>query len=228
MDFNGGMIIGCDAGTLNPSKIKGSHCALQSGILAAEYIHKILNEEICDFDDLFKGSSLYQELYKSRNFSAAMHKFGFYVGAAYNFIESNIFRNALPFTIKDEQRDCDSLNLNNPLYAKEYPAPDNVLSFDITSSLFLSGTNHEEDQPVHLKLTDPSIPLTRNKELFDEPAQRYCPAGVYEILDKEGEDYFQINAQNCLHCKTCDIKDPSQNINWTPPEGGGGPNYIGM
>ena len=141
---------------------------------------------------------------------------------------SNIFRNALPVTIKDEQRDCDSLNLNNPLYAKEYPAPDNILSFDITSSLFLSGTNHEEDQPVHLKLTDPSIPLTRNRELFDEPAQRYCPAGVYEIIEKEGEDYFQINAQNCLHCKTCDIKDPSQNINWTPPEGGGGPNYVGM
>jgi electron-transferring-flavoprotein dehydrogenase len=157
-----------------------------------------------------------------------MHKFGFYLGAAYNFIESNIFRNSLPVTIKDEQRDCDSLNLNNPLYCKEYPAPDNVLSFDITSSLFLSGTNHEEDQPVHLKLTDPAIPLNRNRELFDEPAQRYCPAGVYEIVDKEGEDYFQINAQNCLHCKTCDIKDPSQNINWTPPEGGGGPNYIGM
>ncbi|MDB4847145.1 electron transfer flavoprotein-ubiquinone oxidoreductase [Candidatus Pseudothioglobus singularis] len=228
MDFNGGMIIGCDAGTLNPSKIKGSHCALQSGILAAEYINKILSEEICEFDDLFKSSTLYNELYKSRNFSAAMHKFGFYIGAAYNFIESNIFRNSLPVTIKDEQRDCDSLNLNNPLYTKEYPAPDNVLSFDITSSLFLSGTNHEEDQPVHLKLTDPSIPLNRNKELFDEPAQRYCPAGVYEIVDKEGEDYFQINAQNCLHCKTCDIKDPSQNINWVPPEGGGGPNYIGM
>jgi len=228
MDFNGGMIIGCDAGTLNPSKIKGSHCALQSGILAAEYINKILSEEICEFDDLFKSSALYNELYKSRNFSAAMHKFGFYIGAAYNFIESNIFRNSLPVTIKDEQRDCDSLNLNNPLYSKEYPAPDNVLSFDITSSLFLSGTNHEEDQPVHLKLTDPSIPLNRNKELFDEPAQRYCPAGVYEIVDKEGEDYFQINAQNCLHCKTCDIKDPSQNINWVPPEGGGGPNYIGM
>ena len=196
--------------------------------LAAEYINKILSEEICEFDDLFKSSALYNELYKSRNFSAAMHKFGFYIGAAYNFIESNIFRNSLPVTIKDEQRDCDSLNLNNPLYSKEYPAPDNVLSFDITSSLFLSGTNHEEDQPVHLKLTDPSIPLNRNKELFDEPAQRYCPAGVYEIVDKEGEDYFQINAQNCLHCKTCDIKDPSQNINWVPPEGGGGPNYIGM
>ena len=228
MEFDGGMIVGCDAGTLNPSKIKGSHCALQSGILAAEYINKVLLEENCDFDDLFKSSALYKELYESRNFSAAMHKFGFYLGATYNFIESNIFQNKLPFTIKDENRDCDSLNLSKASPIKDYPAPDNVLSFDITSSLFLSGTNHEEDQPVHLKLTDASIPLTHNKKLYDEPAQRYCPAGVYEIIEKDGEDYFQINAQNCLHCKTCDIKDPSQNINWVPPEGGGGPNYIGM
>ena len=228
MEFDGGMIVGCDAGTLNPSKIKGSHCALQSGILAAEYINKVLLEENCDFDDLFKNSALYKELYESRNFSAAMHKFGFYLGAMYNFIESNIFQNKLPFTIKDENRDCDSLSLSKASPIKEYPTPDNVLSFDITSSLFLSGTNHEEDQPVHLKLTDASIPLTRNKKLYDEPAQRYCPAGVYEIVEKDGEDYFQINAQNCLHCKTCDIKDPSQNINWVPPEGGGGPNYIGM
>ena len=228
MEFDGGMIVGCDAGTLNPSKIKGSHCALQSGILAAEYINKVLSEENCDFDDLFKSSALYKELYESRNFSAAMHKFGFYLGAAYNFIESNIFRNKLPFTIKDENRDCDSLSLSKSSPIKKYPAPDNVLSFDITSSLFLSGTNHEEDQPVHLKLTDASIPLAHNKKLYDEPAQRYCPAGVYEIIEKDGEDYFQINAQNCLHCKTCDIKDPSQNINWVPPEGGGGPNYIGM
>jgi len=228
MEFDGGMIVGCDAGTLNPSKIKGSHCALQSGILAAEYINKTLSEEVCDFDDLFKNSALYKELYESRNFSAAMHKFGFYLGATYNFIESNIFRNKLPFTIKDENRDCDSLSLSKSSPVKEYPAPDNVLSFDITSSLFLSGTNHEEDQPVHLKLTDAAIPLAHNKKLYDEPAQRYCPAGVYEIIEKDGEDYFQINAQNCLHCKTCDIKDPSQNINWVPPEGGGGPNYIGM
>ena len=228
MEFDGGMIVGCDAGTLNPSKIKGSHCALQSGILAAEYINKVLSEENCDFDDLFKSSALFKELYESRNFSAAMHKFGFYLGAAYNFIESNIFRNKLPFTIKDENRDCDSLTLSKSSPIKEYPAPDNVLSFDITSSLFLSGTNHEEDQPVHLKLTDASIPLAHNKKLYDEPAQRYCPAGVYEKIEKDGEDYFQINAQNCLHCKTCDIKDPSQNINWVPPEGGGGPNYIGM
>ena len=228
MEFDGGMIVGCDAGTLNPSKIKGSHCALQSGILAAEYINKVLLEENCDFDDLFKSSALYKELYESRNFSAAMHKFGFYLGAAYNFIESNIFRNKLPFTIKDENRDCDSLSLSKSSPIKKYPTPDNVLSFDITSSLFLSGTNHEEDQPVHLKLTDASIPLAHNKKLYDEPAQRYCPAGVYEIIEKDGEDYFQINAQNCLHCKTCDIKDPSQNINWVPPEGGGGPNYIGM
>ena len=228
MEFDGGMIVGCDAGTLNPSKIKGSHCALQSGILAAEYINKVLCEENCDFDDLFKNSALYKELYESRNFSAAMHKFGFYLGATYNFIESNIFRNKLPFTIKDENRDCDSLSLSKSSPLKKYPAPDNVLSFDITSSLFLSGTNHEEDQPVHLKLTDATIPLAHNKLLYDEPAQRYCPAGVYEIIEKDGEDYFQINAQNCLHCKTCDIKDPSQNINWVPPEGGGGPNYIGM
>ena len=228
MEFDGGMIIGCDAGTLNPSKIKGSHCALQSGILAAEYINKLLAEEICDFDDLFTNSALYKELYKSRNFSGAMHKFGFYAGAAYNFIESNIFRNKLPITIKDEKRDCDTLKTSQTSQVKTYPAPDNLLSFDISSSLFLSGTNHEEDQPVHLKLTDPSIPLDYNNKIFDEPAQRYCPAGVYEIIEKEGEDYFQINAQNCLHCKTCDIKDPSQNINWTPPEGGGGPNYIGM
>ena len=228
MEFDGGMIIGCDAGTLNPSKIKGSHCALQSGILAAEYINKLLAEEICDFDDLFTNSALYKELYKSRNFSGAMHKFGFYAGAAYNFIESNIFRNKLPITIKDEKRDCDTLKTSQTSQVKTYPTPDNLLSFDISSSLFLSGTNHEEDQPVHLKLTDPSIPLDYNNKIFDEPAQRYCPAGVYEIIEKEGEDYFQINAQNCLHCKTCDIKDPSQNINWTPPEGGGGPNYIGM
>lgn len=228
MEFDGGMIIGCDAGTLNPSKIKGSHCALQSGILAAEYINKLLAEEICDFDDLFTNSALYKELYKSRNFSGAMHKFGFYAGAAYNFIESNIFRHKLPITIKDEKRDCDTLKTSQSSQIKTYPAPDNLLSFDISSSLFLSGTNHEEDQPVHLKLTDPSIPLDYNNKIFDEPAQRYCPAGVYEIIEKEGEDYFQINAQNCLHCKTCDIKDPSQNINWTPPEGGGGPNYIGM
>ena len=228
MEFDGGMIIGCDAGTLNPSKIKGSHCALQSGILAAEYINKLLAEEICDFDDLFTNSALYKELYKSRNFSGAMHKFGFYAGAVYNFIESNIFSNKLPITIKDEKRDCDTLKTSQSSQIKTYPAPDNLLSFDISSSLFLSGTNHEEDQPVHLKLTDPSIPLDYNNKIFDEPAQRYCPAGVYEIIEKEGEDYFQINAQNCLHCKTCDIKDPSQNINWTPPEGGGGPNYIGM
>jgi len=228
MDFEGGMIIGCDAGTLNPGKIKGSHCALQSGILAAEYINKVLNEEVCDFDDLFKSSNLYKELYQSRNFSSALHKFGFYLGSAYNYIDSNVFQNKLPFSIKDKQKDSESLNLANKTTIKEYPAPDNQLTFDITSSLFLSGTNHEEDQPVHLKLSDLSIPLGENLAKYAEPAQRFCPAGVYEIIEKEGQDCFQINAQNCLHCKTCDIKDPAQNITWTPPEGGGGPNYISM
>jgi len=228
MDFDGGMIIGCDAGTLNPGKIMCSHCALQSGILAAEYVNKVLNEEVCDFDDIFKSSALYKELHKARNFSSALHKFGFYGGSIYNFIESNIFRNKLPFEIKDDKQDCDSLKPSKDSKIKSYAAPDNVLSFDITSSLFLSGTNHEEDQPVHLKLADAKIPLDYNLEKYDEPAQRYCPAGVYEIIEKDGADYFQKNAQKSLHCKTCDIKDPAQNITWTPPEGGGGPNYISM
>ncbi|SVC82994.1 uncharacterized protein METZ01_LOCUS335848, partial [marine metagenome] len=196
MDFDGGMIIGCDAGTLNPGKIKGSHCALQSGILAAEYVNNVLNEEVCDFDDIFKSSALYKELHKARNFSSALHKFGFYGGSIYNFIESNIFRNKLPIEIKDDKQDCDSLKPSKDSKIKSYAAPDNVLSFDITSSLFLSGTNHEEDQPVHLKLADAKIPLDYNLEKYDEPAQRYCPAGVYEIIEKDGSDYFQINAPN--------------------------------
>jgi electron-transferring-flavoprotein dehydrogenase len=228
MNFSGGMIVGCDAGTLNSGKIKGSHCAIQSGILAAEYVNKLLSEEICEFDDILKVSSLYKELHKSRNFSTSMHKFGFLGGSAYNFIESNIFRNKLPFNIKDDKRDCDTLNLAKNSEEAPYSNPDNNLSFDITSSIFLSGTNHEEDQPVHLKLNDPNIPLDYNLAKYNEPAQRFCPASVYEIIEKEGSDFFQINAQNCLHCKTCDIKDPAQNITWTPPEGGGGPNYVSM
>ena len=228
MNFSGGMIVGCDAGTLNSGKIKGSHCAIQSGILAAEYVNKLLNEEICEFDDIFKASALYKELYKSRNFSTSMHKLGFFGGSIYNYIESNIFRNKLPFNIKDDKRDCDTLKLAKNSVETPYSIPDNNLSFDITSSLFLSGTNHEEDQPIHLKLGDPEIPLSYNLTKYNEPAQRFCPAGVYEIIAKEGSDFFQINAQNCLHCKTCDIKDPAQNISWNPPEGGGGPNYIGM
>ena len=228
MNFSGGMIVGCDAGTLNSGKIKGSHCAIQSGILAAEYVNKLLREEICEFDDILKASSLYKELHKSRNFSTSMHKFGFLGGSAYNFIESNIFRNKLPFNIKDDKRDCDTLKLAKKSEEALYSNPDNNLSFDITSSIFLSGTNHEEDQPVHLKLNDHNIPLDYNLAKYNEPAQRFCPAGVYEIIEKEGSDFFQINAQNCLHCKTCDIKDPAQNITWTPPEGGGGPNYVSM
>ena len=228
MNFSGGMIVGCDAGTLNSGKIKGSHCAIQSGILAAEYVNKLLSEEICEFDDIFKASALYKELYKSRNFSTSMHKLGFFGGSIYNYIESNIFRNKLPFNIKDDKRDCDTLKLAKNSVETPYSIPDNNLSFDITSSLFLSGTNHEEDQPIHLKLGDPEIPLSYNLTKYNEPAQRFCPAGVYEIIAKEGSDFFQINAQNCLHCKTCDIKDPAQNISWNPPEGGGGPNYIGM
>jgi electron-transferring-flavoprotein dehydrogenase len=228
MDFDGGMVIGCDAGTLNPGKVKGSHCAIKSGILAAIHVNNKLTSKDSDFNAIFKSSSLYKELKQSRNFSNAIHKFGFYVGSAYNFIDCNIFQNKLPFNIKEDKPDNENLTSARDSKAVPYPSPDNELSFDITSSLFLSGTNHEEDQPVHLKLSDVSVPLNINLTEFDEPAQRYCPAGVYEIVDRDGENYFQINAPNCLHCKTCDIKDPYQNINWTPPEGGGGPNYIGM
>jgi len=228
MDFDGGMVIGCDAGTLNPGKIKGSHCAIKSGILAAIHVNNKLTSKESNFDTLFKSSSLYDELNQSRNFSSAIHKFGFYLGSAFNFFDYNVFQNKLPFNIKDNQADNKSLVPSKSVNATHYPVPDNELSFDITSSLFLSGTNHEEDQPVHLKLSDDTIPINKNLIEFDEPAQRYCPAGVYEVIERDGEDYFQINAPNCLHCKTCDIKDPYQNINWTPPEGGGGPNYVGM
>ncbi len=228
MDFDGGMIVGCDAGTLNPGKIKGSHCAIKSGILAATHVNNKLTSQSASFDTIFKSSSLYKELHQSRNFSSAIHKFGFYIGSAYNFIEHNIFNNKLPFNIKDDKPDNENLLPAKGTTQFSYPSPDNEISFDITSSLFLSGTNHEEDQPVHLKLNKAEIPLSKNVPEFEEPAQRYCPAGVYEIIDKDGKDYLQINAPNCLHCKTCDIKDPYQNITWTPPEGGGGPNYVGM
>ena len=228
MDFDGGMIVGCDAGTLNPGKIKGSHCAIKSGILAAIHVNNKLTSQSANFDTVFKSSSLYKELHQSRNFSSAIHKFGFYIGSAYNFIEHNIFNNKLPFNIKDDKPDNENLLPAESTTQFSYPSPDNEISFDITSSLFLSGTNHEEDQPIHLKLNNAETPLSKNLPEFEEPAQRYCPAGVYEIIDKDGKDYFQINASNCLHCKTCDIKDPYQNITWTPPEGGGGPNYVGM
>ncbi|TMN38294.1 electron transfer flavoprotein-ubiquinone oxidoreductase [Pseudoalteromonas sp. S2755] len=234
MHFPGGLLIGCDAGTLNFAKIKGNHTAMKSGMLAADAIIEALGQEsapsdLVSFADKFKASWLYDELYQSRNFGPAMHKLGRIMGGAYNMIDQNIFSGSLPFTIKDEHQDHAQLKLASESQTISYPKPDGKLSFDKLSSVFLSNTNHEEVQPCHLQLKDSDIPIKVNLAKFDEPAQRYCPAGVYEINENEqGEKLFVINSQNCIHCKTCDIKDPSQNITWVTPEGAGGPNYPNM
>lgn len=235
LTFAGGMIIGCNAGTLNFAKIKGSHTAMKSGMLAAESVFAALNddshvegEELVDFDGRFKSSWLYDELYRSRSFGPALHKFGLMVGGAFNFIDQNIFSGKLPFTIRDNHADHEQLKLASDCQPISYPKPDGVLSFDKLSSVFISNTNHEEDQLCHLKLKDKGIPIDVNLAKFDEPAQRYCPAGVYEVVETDGQPQLQINGQNCLHCKTCDIKDPMQNITWVVPEGAGGPNYPNM
>lgn len=186
-------------------------------------------DELSAYEEGFKNSWLYDELYKSRNFGAAIHKWGAIKGGAFNFIDQNIFGGKIPFTLHDTKPDYACLKPAAESKKIEYPKPDGKLSFDKLSSVFLSNTNHEEDQPVHLKLTDPSIPIDKNLPLYDEPAQRYCPAGVYEVVSNDdGSKRFQINAQNCVHCKTCDIKDPAQNITWVAPEGTGGPNYPNM
>ncbi len=235
MVFKGGALIGCDAGTLNFAKIKGSHTAMKSGMLAAEAVADALlagnegGDELSAYEESFKNSWLYDELYKSRNFGAAIHKWGAVKGGAFNFIDQNIFGGKIPFTLHDTKPDHACLKLADEAKKIDYPKPDGKLSFDKLSSVFLSNTNHEEEQPVHLKLTDPSIPIEKNLPMYDEPAQRYCPAGVYEVVaNDDGSKRFQINAQNCVHCKTCDIKDPAQNITWVAPEGAGGPNYPNM
>lgn len=233
MVFPGGALIGCDLGTLNPAKIKGSHTAMKSGMLAADAIVAALaagreGDELQGYVDGFKGSWVQEELHASRNFGPAMHKFGPLLGPAFAFVEHNLLGGALPFTLHDRRMDHTCLKKADEAPRISYPKPDGKLSFDKLSSVFLSNTNHEEDQPVHLKLKDPSIPIAQNLPLYDEPAQRYCPAGVYEVVRDGGEPRFQINAQNCVHCKTCDIKDPAQNITWVAPEGSGGPNYPNM
>jgi len=235
MVFKGGALIGCDAGTLNFAKIKGSHTAMKSGMLAAEAVADALlagnegGDELTTYEESFKNSWLYDELYKSRNFGPAIHKWGAIKGGAFNFIDQNIFGGKIPFTLHDTKPDHACLKLADEAKKIDYPKPDGKLSFDKLSSVFLSNTNHEEEQPVHLKLTDPSIPIDKNLPMYDEPAQRYCPAGVYEVVaNDDGSKRFQINAQNCVHCKTCDIKDPAQNITWVAPEGAGGPNYPNM
>ncbi|WP_339542380.1 electron transfer flavoprotein-ubiquinone oxidoreductase [Pseudomonas sp. JAI120] len=235
MVFKGGALIGCDLGTMNVAKIKGSHTAMKSGMLAADAVAERLfadsegGDELTNYVNSFKASWLYEELFASRNFGPAMHKFGPIIGAGFNWFDQNILGGKMPFTLHDTKPDYACLKLAKDSQKIDYPKPDGKLSFDKLSSVFISGTNHEEEQPCHLKLKDPSIPIGTNLPLYDEPAQRYCPAGVYEVITKEdGEKRFQINAQNCVHCKTCDIKDPSQNITWVTPEGAGGPTYPNM
>ena len=230
MEFSGGLIVGDNAGTLVFSKIKGSHTAMKSGMIAGEYIHnKLINSsDNFGYDELIQNSWIYSELHKSRNFGPIFHKFGALIGAGLNAIDQFIFRGNLPFTLNNPTPDHESLITADKAKKIDYPKPDGVFSFDKLSSVYLSNTNHEEDQPCHLQLKDPTIPILKNLPLYDEPAQRYCPAGVYEVVEKDGEKKFVINAQNCVHCKTCDIKDPSQNIKWVSPEGPGGPNYPNM
>jgi electron-transferring-flavoprotein dehydrogenase len=231
--FPGGVLAGCEAGFLNGAKIKGSHTAMKTGMLAAEGVFAALQSEqpddsVGEYEQRVKDSWVWQELYAARNFAPAQHKFGNLLGAAFIWLDQNVFRGRLPFTLHNTDPDYAALITADKAEPIAYPSPDGKLSFDILSSVFLSSTNHEENQPVHLQLADPAVPLDSNLPLYDEPAQRYCPAGVYEIVEEAGSKRFQINAQNCVHCKTCDIKDPAQNINWTVPEGGGGPNYPGM
>ncbi len=234
MYFPGGLLIGCNAGTLNSVKIKGNHTAMKSGMLAAEAVVEALAlgdvapADLVSFADKTEASWLHEELYSTRNFSGFMHKFGILLGSAMVWLDQNIFGGKLPFTLNDTKHDYAAMKPAAQCKKIDYPKPDNVISFDRSSSVFLSNTNHEEDQPCHLTLEDPAIPLATNLPLYDEPAQRYCPAGVYEIVENENGKQFQINAQNCVHCKTCDIKDPSQNIVWVTPEGFGGPNYPNM
>mgnify|MGYP003571074872 CR=1 FL=1 len=231
----GAILVGCDAGTLDFSRIKGVHTAMKSGMLAADTLVEALaggdegGRVLTAYNERFKSSWLHDELYRSRNFGSAINKWGPYIGGAYNYLEQNCFAGRLPFNLRNSGRDHQALMNKNRAESIDYPAADGEVSFDILSSVYLSSTNHEEDQPCHLKLNDADVPIAINLKDYGAPEQRYCPAGVYEIVAREnGEQYLQINAQNCLHCKACDIKDPAQNITWVCPQGGGGPNYPNM
>jgi len=233
MFFKGGLLLGDDAGTLNFAKIKGSHVAMKSGIIGAEVVAQALaanrtNDELSEFEIAFKNSWAYEELYTQRNIGPAQQKFGAQLGSVYAFFDMHL-GGKVPWTLHNRKADHEQLHLAANSTKIDYPKPDNKLSFDKLSSVYLSNTNHIENQPCHLQLKDPSVPIKINLEQYDEPAQRYCPAGVYEIISSaSGEKKLQINSQNCVHCKTCDIKDPTQNIQWVTPEGGGGPNYSAM
>ncbi len=234
--FAGGALIGCAAGFLNVPKIKGTHTAMKSGMLAAEAAFEALASGdagygvLTAYPESFRASWAYDELHRARNFRPAFVKWGLYGSMLYGGLDLKLLRGRAPWTFRQSHADHESLKPAAGMPRIDYPKPDGVVSFDRLSSVYLSNTNHEEDQPVHLRLSDDTVPVAHNLAVYDAPEQRYCPAGVYEIVrdDDGGNPRLQINATNCLHCKTCDIKDPSQNITWVTPEGGGGPNYPNM
>jgi electron-transferring-flavoprotein dehydrogenase len=236
--FPGGALIGCSAGFVNVPRIKGSHNAIKTGMLAAEAAFEALQagrsgDELTTYPEAFRKSWAFKDLYKVRNVKPGL-KFGLWLGTAlggfHMWMEDLGLGFLTPWTMKHHKGDHETLKLKSECKPIEYPKPDGKITFDRLSSVFISNTNHEEDQPCHLTLKDASIPIQVNLEKYDAPEQRYCPAGVYEIVrnDDGTNPRLQINAQNCVHCKTCDIKDPLQNINWVVPEGGGGPNYPNM
>lgn len=228
LTFPGGLLVGDTAGFLNVPKIKGSHTAIKSGLVAAETIYADLsNNELTAYKDNLKQTWLWEELYKARNIRPAF-QYGLWTGLAYAALDTYFLKGHAPWTLKNH---ADHLQLKpaKACQAISYPKPDGVVSFDKLSSVYLSNTNHEENQPCHLQLLDPQLAMTVNYQIYQSPETRYCPAGVYEIVhNANNQPQLQINTQNCIHCKTCDIKDPQQNINWVPPEGGGGPGYSGM
>jgi electron-transferring-flavoprotein dehydrogenase len=229
--FPGGALLGDEAGFLNASRIKGSHCAIKSGMLAADAAHEALeagrtSDELSAYPQAFRSSWLYDELHRARNFKPWMSK-GLYAGTLMVGLDQVLFRGKAPWTLRHKGADHEQTKPAQQFSPISYPKPDGVLTFDRLSSVFVSNTNHNEDQPVHLTLKDASVPLL-NWEKYAGPEQRYCPAGVYEFVEVQTKPRLQINAQNCVHCKTCDIKDPLQNIVWVAPEGGGGPNYPNM
>jgi electron-transferring-flavoprotein dehydrogenase len=233
LTFPGGLLIGDTAGFLNAPKIKGTHTAMKSGMVAADAVFAAVAagrsaDEITDYPEQLRQSWLWKELYAVRNIKPSF-RWGLWAAIAYSAIDTYLFRGKAPWTLHHHP-DHAKLKKASECPKIEYPKPDGKVSFDRLSSVFISNTNHEEDQPCHLTLKDPSVPIRINLALYDAPEQRYCPAGVYEIVrDSDGNNpRLQINAQNCVHCKTCDIKDPTQNIHWVTPQGGGGPNYPNM
>ncbi|HPF47773.1 MAG: electron transfer flavoprotein-ubiquinone oxidoreductase [Alphaproteobacteria bacterium] len=235
LSFPGGALIGCSAGFVNVPRIKGTHNAMKSGMLAAEEAFKALehgsNAVLDGYEQAFRDSWIYKDLKKVRNAKPAIHKFGAFWGTLYGGFDMWMNTIGLGFLMPwtfSHDRDNECLKPAAECEKIAYPKPDGVVTFDKLSSVFLSNTNHAEDQPCHLRLKDESVPVTVNYQIYDGPEARFCPAGVYEFLTDGGKPRLQINAQNCVHCKTCDIKDPTQNINWVTPEGGGGPNYPNM